>query len=289
VPPLLADLVDDAALAQVETRRPAEAFRAHLNHRGSWYAPILGPLLLPSSVIAMGVLRDLEVEAEGLEVGVVADTGIDRLGRAVATVTERGLRVRQVEAPVAKRGEDPQPGLAHLLEVAGSLPQVDAFAEAPLTTGLLAALDTITQARADGFRVAAKFRTGGLAAELFPTPVDLAAVICACRDRGLPFKLTGGLHRAIRHNDPETGIAHHGFVNILAACVVAAGGADVVAVSERLASTDAVRLIEAVRPRRSSNRPLWTGFGSRDVFDPVRDLRALGLVTRTGDADAEPA
>ena len=38
-------------------------------------------------------------------------------------------------------------------------------------------------------RLAPKFRVGGLAAELFPTPVELAAVLCACRDRELPFRL----------------------------------------------------------------------------------------------------
>jgi len=108
------------------------------------------------------------------------------------------IPVRQVEVAVAKRGEDPQPGLAQLLTV--DLPGVTVAAEVPLTWGVLGALDTIAEARRGGAPILAKFRTGGLAAELFPSPSDLAAVIVACHERGVPFKLTAGLHRAVRHN-----------------------------------------------------------------------------------------
>src|SRR5947207_3385670 len=83
-------------------------------------------------------------------------------------------------------------------------------------------------------------RTGGLAAELFPTPIELAAVICACRDRGLPFKLTAGLHHAIRHTDPETGFVHHGFLNVLVGAAQAAADAEVADVGATLAGTDPV-------------------------------------------------
>ena len=53
----------------------------------------------------------------------------------------------------------------------------------------MSALDYLAEAQSS---VVPKFRTGGIAAELFPTPVELAAVICACRDRGLSFKTTMG-------------------------------------------------------------------------------------------------
>ena len=122
--------------------------------------------------------------------------------------------------------------------------------------------------------MAAKFRTGGLAAELFPTPVELAAVICACRDRQLPFKLTAGLHHAVRHNDPETGFTHHGFVNILAATLAAVDGAEVVDVAERLAATDPVPLIEAVRPR----------VGGATTVDGIRLVQRSGAARRPGPA-----
>ena len=140
----------------------------------------------------------------------------------------------------------------------------------------------MSDARAAGVHVAAKFRTGGLAAELFPTPIELAAVICACRDRELPFKLTAGLHHAIRHTDPETGFIHHGFLNVLVATAQAVQAAEVADVGATLAITDPVPLIEATRRVLNDDRPLWIGFGSCSVLEPVEDLARLGLLPGTG-------
>lgn len=287
IPPLFSAFVDDAAVFPPGSASLSEAITGHARHRTAWYAPMIGPLVLPTSMVSS--LASFAGATAGMEIGIVADTGIDRLSGAVAEANALGLRVRQVEAAVAKRGEDPQPGLARLLAVAAELADLDVFAEIPLTMGLHQALDRVTEARSGGTRVAAKFRTGGLASELFPTPGELAAVICACRDRSVPFKLTAGLHRAIRHNDPETGFTHHGFVNILAACLDAAAGADVAAVTERLASTDPIPLIETIRAHRTSARPLWTGFGSCSVAEPVADVRSLGLLGEVDEAVVSPA
>jgi hypothetical protein len=180
---------------------------------------------------------------------------------------------------VAKRGEDPQPGIERLLSLGRHWPHADTYAEVPLTWGMLAALDRLASARASGARIAVKFRTGGLAAELFPTPIELAAVICACRDRSLPFKLTAGLHHAIRHRDPETGFTHHGFLNVLVATASATDGAEVAEVAELLATTDPLRVVDPVRARRDGPRPLWIGFGSCSMLEPLTDLIRLGLVS----------
>jgi len=87
------------------------------------------------------------------------------------------------------------------------------------------------------------------------------------------------LHQAIRHNDAETGFIHHGFLNVLAATLVAATGAEVVDVAGLLGTTDPLPIIEAVRPGRDLPRPLWIGFGSCSVPEPLADLRRLGLLT----------
>jgi hypothetical protein len=212
-----------------------------------------------------------------LDLGIVGDTGIDALPGVARALPDRA-RLRPIEVAVAKRGEDPQPGLARLVDVALALPGVACFAEIPLTWGLLAALDAVARVRAGGVDLMPKFRTGGLAAELFPTPVELAAVICACRDRGLRFKLTAGLHHAIRYTDPETGLVHHGFLNVLAAVAAADAGADVADVAPVLAGTDPVLLVEPVRRIVDQERPLWIGFGTCSIADPLHDLVRLGLL-----------
>ena len=272
VPRLVEGLVDDAAVFPPGSATLADAVTSHRAHRLAWYRTLVGPLLVPVSE-----LPALDV-ARAPTIGVIGDTGLGALPAAVDKALAAGVEVRQVEAAVGKRGEDPQPGLDRLRAFAGDHPGIEVYAEIPLTWGLLGALDTVAQARAEGQRITPKFRTGGLAAELFPTPVELAAVICACRDRALRFKLTAGLHHAVRHTDPETGFTHHGFLNVLVAALEADEGAEVAAVSEALAVTHPLPLVEPARARRHDERPLWAGFGSCSVLEPLTDMVRLGLV-----------
>jgi hypothetical protein len=277
VPDLFAGLVDDAAVFPPGSAPLPEAVKAHRRHRAAWYARLVGPLLVPAS--AVGLLAELVGAGGELAIGVVADTGIEGLRAVARPPGAVRVDVVQVELAVAKRGEDPQPGLAAFLDLLRANPPLTGYAEIPLTWGLLAALDALARARDDeGIAVSPKFRTGGLAAELFPTPIELAAVICACRDRGLSFKLTAGLHHAIRHTDPETGFVHHGFLNVLVASAHAQEGAEVADVAATLANTDPVPLIEATRRLLHQQRPLWIGYGSCSVTDPLDDLSRLGLL-----------
>jgi hypothetical protein len=277
VPPLLARLVDDAAVFPPGNAPLPEAVAAHHGHRSAWYADLVGPLLVPASAVRSGALAGACERDRDLTVGIVGDTGVDGLPEAVAALPE-AVTLSQVEVAVAKRGEDPQPGLSRLVAIAEGLPGVPCYAEIPLAWGLLGALDAVAAARSGGVDIAPKFRTGGLAAELFPTPVELAAVICACRDRGLRFKLTAGLHHAIRYTDPETGLVHHGFLNLLAAVAAADAGADVADVAPVVAGTDAVLLVDPVRAILDRNRPLWIGFGTCSIAEPLDDLVRLGLL-----------
>lgn len=245
VPPLLAALVDDAAVFPPGSLPLPDAVPAHLGHRDRPWAAMIGPLLVPAA--------DLPEIGAAVDVGVVGEPGA--VERALETIPGH-LTVRQVESPVAKRGEDPAPGidqLAGLMRKKSDEPWSWYF-EVPLAWGLMRALDQLAQLRAEGLPAAAKFRTGGLAAELFPTPVELAAVICACRDRELPFKLTAGLHHAVRHTDPDTGLVHHGFLNVLAATLAAVGGAEPAELAGILAGTDG-------HPWRPRSAARWTSRG----------------------------
>ncbi|WP_433127607.1 hypothetical protein ACQPWW_32405 [Micromonospora sp. CA-240977] len=285
LPALLDGLVDDAAVFPPGSAELRDALAAHRQHRAAWYADLVGPLLVPASNVAAGELSGLVDPGEGLVVGVIGDTGIGNLPFALSFLAPDGVTARQVEVAVAKRGEDPLPGIAELLRLTDALPGVEAvYAELPLSFGLMGALDAIAAARADGVPIAAKFRTGGLAAELFPTPSELAAVICACRDRDLPFKLTAGLHQAVRHLDPETGFTHHGYANVLAATLAAADGESAGRVAELLTALDPRPLVERATARLHEPRPLWVGFGSCSILEPLTDLIRLGLVNGGYDA-----
>lgn len=281
MPPLLTALVDDAAVFPPGSAALADAVPAHLRHRESWFAPLIGPLLIP--------LADREafraLAPPGTPVGLVGDPAA-----VEAAIGDLPPGTRQIESPVAKRGEDPLPGIERLATLMRKGEEhLRWYLEVPLAWGLMSGLDAVAALRAEGLPAAAKFRTGGLAAELFPTPMELAAVICACRDRNLPFKLTAGLHHAVRHTDAETGLVHHGFLNILVAVLAAAGGAEPADLAGILAATDATPLADHARPALHRDRPLWVGFGSCSVPDPVADLTALGLLERPRQAPPEPA
>ena len=72
VPPLFAALVDDAAMFPPGNATVPEAVAAHRDHRRSWFAPLVGPL-------------------------VVRDRQLDEL-RRVLDATEPGGRVADLEA-----------------------------------------------------------------------------------------------------------------------------------------------------------------------------------------------
>jgi hypothetical protein len=267
VPRAFVGLMDDAAVFPPGNATVPDAVTAHRQHRAAWYAAMVGPLLLPP--------EDVAAAPADVAVGVVG--GYPAVRQVLDRAAADGREIHQIEAPVAKRGEDPQPGLRDLLELIEAR-NIRGYLEIPLSWGLTAAMDTVAGARAAGLPVAVKFRTGGLAAELFPTPVELAAVICACRDRDLPFKLTAGLHHALRYTDPETGFIHHGFLNVLVGTITAMDGSDPHEVAEILATGDATPLVALARERLDRDRPLWLGFGSCAIAEPIADLQVVGLL-----------
>jgi hypothetical protein len=262
IPAMLRGLIDDAALFPPGNAPFDTAVPAHRGHRRTWYEAMIGPLLIPQT--RLGELADVRGRGE-LRIGVVVDGDLHRVAEDVAALGD-GVTVVHYES---------RHPLDRLTEAAPAWGR-SVYAEIPFGDE---ALDAI---RSTGFTP--KFRTGGLDAEFFPSPETLAAAISGCRRRGLHFKLTAGLHRAVRHRDPATGFDHHGFLNVLVAALDACENAAVDDLAATLASTDADDL--AARARRVLNRPrpLWTGFGSCSVDEPLDDLLKLGLLTRGGAA-----
>jgi hypothetical protein len=106
---------------------------------------------------------------------------------------------------------------------------------------------------------AAKVRCGGGSV---PSVAELARFIRACRQAGVPFKATAGLHHAVRRGQ------EHGFLNLLAA----AASDDV----EEMLESDDPELLLSADPRRA--RAVLRSIGSCSFWEPVDDLKALGVL-----------
>jgi hypothetical protein len=144
--------------------------------------------------------------------------------------------------------------------------------------------------------VCAKVRTGGVTVEAFPAPANVARFILACRDAGLAFKATAGLHHVVRAEYPltyEPGCARgtmYGFANMLLAATAAATGAGADALEAILtargdtaltitgeAATVAGRRFDAVA-LAAARRHLMHSFGSCSFEEPLAELTQRGCL-----------
>jgi hypothetical protein len=123
-----------------------------------------------------------------------------------------------------------------------------------------------------GFR--AKIRCGG---ERVPSVEELAGFIRGCRERGLVFKATAGLHHAYPTESGE-----HGFLNLLAAAVF---GDEEEALRERQpafaldAASFRWRDREALPTQLADVRAsLFHSIGTCSFFEPVEELEHLEIL-----------
>lgn len=261
IPPFLTGLIDDAAVFPPGNATVPDALRGHYQYRQQWYCELVGPLLLPTSKLAQ-----LPSELHPLELGIIADTGIEAVAEAIALLPDNATAV-QVEA---RAGDEAT--LETLIESSQDW-QLPTFAELPVQHDISPLLN-----RLGPTNVVPKFRTGGLTADAFPTPAQLATAIVGCAEQGLDFKLTAGLHRAVRHTDTATGLIHHGFANVAVAAAEADSGASVASVTDILQITVSDPLRDRIRGMLAHPRPLWAGFGSCSIGEPLQDLIGLSLV-----------
>lgn len=265
---LFAGFVDDAALFPPARESLERALPAYRDAAGD---AVIGRFLCPASRVPE--LRTLLLAEDRLDLVVIADTGVDDLPAVLKDVaSEPRLRLRGIEVALP---EDVDQAQAATVTIASLAAEVPAFLEVRRTSEWHRVIDGIAAAREAGALVGAKLRTGGVTADAFPSPAQVADFLGACVERHLPFKCTAGLHHAVRHTDPDTGFVHHGFLNILLA--TAHGGsvddletvnADAVAAQVRILTDE----------QREMARRLFTGFGSCDIDSPRSDLASLGLL-----------
>jgi hypothetical protein len=269
--PLLAGLVDDAALFPPRAAPMAVALAEYARRRGAAWAAAVGPFLCPASRVdelVAALPRDQHVR-----LAVVFDVSAEGAQRAWSSAAaDPRVTLVAVEAAHAGLGDDTAAVGKDLKRVAG----VTGFLEVP-RTGFDAGLDLVDR----GGWHAAKYRTGGVRPDAFPTERELAAFLVAVAARDLPFKLTAGLHHAVRCTT-ENGLEQHGVLNVLVATRVATTGAGAADVAVVLAQRQPGPLIELVEDWDGSTatevRRAFRSFGCCAVTDPLEDLAGLGMV-----------
>ncbi len=275
LPDAFRGLIDDAAVFPPGDAPLPEALTAYVERSGRWYADLVG-----SFVVTDTALPDV---TEDVPVSVVVTGGAGAIGGALGYAAKKGKRVAGLE--IALRDPDDLAGNARRVAAAvdaardeGALDDATpVYVELPqghATPAWLAAADVVAEGE---HRL--KFRTGGLEAEKFPTPEQLAGWIDAALDRETPFKCTAGLHHAIAHRDHATGIPHHGFLNVLLATRQAFDGASTAQVATLLADHYPNDLVALARTSDLTGARRWfTSFGSCSVSEPLDDLVGLGLI-----------
>jgi hypothetical protein len=269
---LFAGLIDDAALFPPGNAPMAQGLRDHGEHHAAAYGDLVGPFLCPVSRV--DEMATALAEGQQLAVTLVVDVTGEATHQALRlTGADPRLSLVGIEAARSKLGDD----AAVIGENLRRLPATVGFLEVPRVD-----FDDSLDLVASGGWQAAKYRTGGATADAFPDPHELAAFVVACAARELAFKLTAGLHQAVRHTDEATGFEHHGVLNILVATHVAQARAGVDEVASALAERAAEPLVTAVSTWSEHDvaavRRLFRSFGCCGVTDPITDLTALGLL-----------
>jgi hypothetical protein len=273
--PLLRGLVDDAALFPPGNAPMDVALAEHARYRADPWADAIGPFLCPVSRVDE-LVAALPTD-QHVRLAVVFDTTAEGATEAWSdAASDPRVTLVAVEAAHARLGADAEAVGKDLQRVAG----VTGYLEVG-RTGVEAGLDLVASSGWHG----AKYRTGGVTAEAFPTERELAAFLVAVAARDLPFKLTAGLHHAVRSTTAE-GFEQHGLLNVLVATRLATSGSGPGDVAMVLAQRRPDPLAELVLGWDDGTcadvRRAFRSFGCCGVTDPLGDLAALGVLEDVG-------
>jgi hypothetical protein len=273
-------LVDDAAVFPPGNASVPDAVRRHREHRSAWYAPMIGPLVVPDTELAQVSRAASSTTDEPIEVSVVITGGAGGLV-ALARRDLPGIAVRGAE--IALRDLDDLAGNAERVVAAAQEldpDEVMVFVELPFRHGWVAAIEVVEGAGLNG-----KIRTGGLEPDAYPTADQLAQQLSELIEADLPFKATAGLHRGwpnrVTNERGET-LHQHGFVTLLMAVEALVDGAGAAAAADLLRLDDPGRIFAALQGWDDATvtrvRRRFRSFGCCGVTDPIDDLVTLGLL-----------
>ena len=271
IPDLLAGLFDDASVFPPANMPLDQAVLTHVAHMNSVYRRLLGPFILKAADLRR--LADLTDELPDAAFPVSLTVPLPDLTAALAEA-ERTESLELVGLEVTVPDEVAPQDIVSALGKALGWRTVPVYVEIPRDQRRYSLLEELAAAG-----LMAKFRTGGVRAELYPDEIELAAAIGAAVKARVPFKATAGLHHALRNTDPDTGFEQHGFLNLLAATDAALDGADPDELVERLAERNSSQPWVKSVPLRA--RALFRSFGTCSIAEPARELAALGMLPET--------
>ncbi len=170
-------------------------------------------------------------------------------------------------------------------------PSIVSFIEIPIAHNPAPLLEAIKQKSAR-----AKVRTGGVVADSFPSPSDLARFIFLCAKHQLAFKATAGLHHPIRATyrltyapDSPSGTMF-GFLNVFLASAFAYSGMAESDLADLLSETDLAQFSFSEAHARWRTHTLDASmleraraqfaiaFGSCSFEEPIEDLKKHHLL-----------
>ncbi|MEV6285846.1 hypothetical protein [Kribbella sp. NPDC051770] len=277
VPALFRHLVDDASMFPPGNLPLLDAVPAHRAHKSAEYADLVGAFVTSDEDL-MKVAEAARAGETPLKVSVVITGGAGGIEPAVRYGDRSpDLTVQAVEVRLRDEDDLSRNALRVVRACDDCLDDENAFVEIGLDGAWERALDVVADA---GY--AAKLRTGGLDAALFPTSGQVAAFITACLDREVAFKCTAGVHNAVRHTAPDTGFEHHGFLNVLLATRASLDGASFDDLQALLDERDGSKLAtqaQALTDQQAESARRWfTSYGSCSITEPYEDLKTLGLI-----------
>jgi hypothetical protein len=319
---LLNSLIDYAGMFPPAELPFNQAVRNYALYRGAANAWMLGRFVCPASrLVELGrFIPWLFEEGPPLALSVLAGKGttsaefLIRLREELSFVAElqqeHGERVNvetlEVRLPDDLTGNQPEQA-AELITAAGEVIEsavrgvVTPFYEVPsgpawqdevsaVLSGLALSVTMPGQAEQVFSRPAGlKLRCGGVSPSAFPPPEQVAWVLCECRQRGVAWKATAGLHHPYRHFDAALQTMMHGFINLFGAAVLAhARALNEEQIRHIVADEESAQFLfddegfrwgdfSATTAEIATAREAFAmSFGSCSFEEPLADLRVLG-------------
>jgi hypothetical protein len=180
VPPLLARILDDAALVSGPRPEMADVLDAHLDVRAGEYGGLVGALVVPVSRLQEFVAELVKRRpASPVPITLSVDTGLGGVPKALSLTTSRAalLTTGTVEMPAPH--------------------DVDSVW-----------LERVTEFVPDDVVAVVEPRR---------PDADVSRFLAVVAAAGRSFTASIGLQGAARHVDPETGFDHHGWLNLMVA------------------------------------------------------------------------